>query len=154
MDGLRMVVLINQGSASASEIVAGALQDHGRAIVMGVRSFGKGSVQTISPLDWDGALRLTTALYYLPSGRTIQGSGVAPDIEISKNSQVPKKRLEEDLPNALKVDIPSSARRARHIFVENRCPAAGKDGKDKVLGCAIMLLRSGSETRFINLMSQ
>ena len=154
MDGLRMVVLINRGSASASEIVAGALQDHSRAIVMGVRSFGKGSVQTISPLDWDGALRLTTALYYLPSGRTIQGSGVAPDIEISKFAQAPKRRLEEDLPNALKVKVPANSRSARHKLVENNCPAAGKDGKDKVLGCAIMLLRSGSETRFINLMSQ
>ena len=78
-----MVVLINRGSASASEIVAGALQDHKRAIVMGAQSFGKGSVQTIAPLDWDGALRLTTALYYLPSGRTIQGAGVSPDIHIT-----------------------------------------------------------------------
>ena len=77
-----MVVLINGGSASASEIVAGALQDHHRAVVVGERSFGKGSVQTLIPLRGDGAMRLTTALYYTPSGRSIQALGVAPDIVV------------------------------------------------------------------------
>ena len=78
--GKPIVVLINGGSASASEIVAGALQDHRRAILVGTRSFGKGSVQTIMPLQGDGAMRLTTARYYTPSGRSIQNLGVAPDI--------------------------------------------------------------------------
>lgn len=77
-----MVVLINNGSASASEIVAGALQDHGRAIIMGTRSFGKGSVQTVLPLDERRALKLTTSRYYTPSGRSIQAQGIDPDIEV------------------------------------------------------------------------
>jgi len=75
-----MVVLINNGSASASEIVAGALQDHGRAIIMGTKSFGKGSVQTVLPLDQQRALKLTTSRYYTPSGRSIQAQGIEPDI--------------------------------------------------------------------------
>jgi carboxyl-terminal processing protease len=82
--GLPMVILINGGSASAAEIVAGALQDHRRAIVMGTRSFGKGSVQTIMPLSGHGAMRLTTARYYTPSGRSIQAEGIAPDIEVHR----------------------------------------------------------------------
>ena len=80
--GKRLVVLINGGSASASEIVAGALQDHKRATLLGTRSFGKGSVQTIIPVGNDAAIRLTTARYYTPSGRSIQAKGIEPDIKV------------------------------------------------------------------------
>lgn len=84
LDGAPMVVLVNGGSASASEIVAGALQDHKRAIIMGSQTFGKGSVQTILPLKNNTALKLTTARYYTPSGRSIQASGIEPDIELER----------------------------------------------------------------------
>lgn len=84
--GLPLVVLINSGSASASEIVAGALQDHKRAIIMGTRSFGKGSVQTVIPITEDRAIKLTTALYYTPNGRSIQAKGIDPDVRLEKIS--------------------------------------------------------------------
>src|SRR5262245_50698017 len=83
-----MVVLVNGGSASASEIVAGALQDHKRALVLGTQTFGKGSVQTILPLDDTSALRLTTARYFTPSGRSIQATGIVPDIVMDQNGNV------------------------------------------------------------------
>jgi carboxyl-terminal processing protease len=83
-DGKIIVVLINGGSASAAEIVAGALQDHNRAVVMGTKSFGKGSVQTVIPLIGHGAMRLTTSRYYTPSGRSIQAEGIEPDIEVKQ----------------------------------------------------------------------
>ena len=104
-NGLPIIVLINGGSASASEIVAGALQDHGRAVIMGTRSFGKGSVQTIIPLSGSGAMRLTTSRYYTPSGRSIQATGIEPDIEVEQARLEPldsvASRREEDLRGAL-----------------------------------------------------
>jgi len=97
LEGLPLIILINDGSASASEIVAGALQDNKRAIIMGTKSFGKGSVQTVIPLDNNnGALRLTTSLYYTPNGRSIQASGIEPDIEL-KNAKIEKQEKNEVL---------------------------------------------------------
>jgi len=95
IDGKPIIVLINGGSASASEIVAGALQDHRRATVVGTKSFGKGSVQTIIPLAENGALRLTTALYYTPAGTSIQARGILPDIRVEQ--PVPEELLGQDV---------------------------------------------------------
>ncbi len=105
--GIPMIVLINGGSASASEIVAGALQDHKRALILGTQSFGKGSVQTIIPLPGHGAMRLTTARYYTPSGRSIQALGINPDIEVhpakvEETDQGIARRRESDLRGALR----------------------------------------------------
>ena len=130
--GKPMVVLINGGSASASEIVAGALQDQRRAIVVGTKSFGKGSVQTLVPLKGDGAMRLTTARYYTPSGRSIQALGVAPDIVVNQprvepvdpNAPVvaePKQRSEADLRGIISND--SMTEEERKLQEEERAKA-------------------------------
>ncbi len=149
--GLPLVVLINRSSASASEIVAGALQDHGRATVMGRRSFGKGSVQTITPLDWAGALRLTTSLYYLPSGRSIQGAGISPDIPILGEKDMNAGR-EENQPRALTdTGAKPSRRAARTQLPEKDCPAAGAKKDDRILGCALVYLKAGTARKFLSL---
>jgi carboxyl-terminal processing protease len=113
--GIPVVVLINNGSASASEIVSGALQDHKRAIIMGTKSFGKGSVQTIIPLPGHGAMRLTTARYYTPSGHSIQAKGITPDIvveqaKIEPIKKSPLQRLEASLPRRLRGEDEAKAK--------------------------------------------
>ena len=108
LDGVPLVVLINEASASASEIVAGALQDHSRAVLVGAKTFGKGSVQTIVPLKNDAAIKLTTARYYTPSGRSIQAEGIDPDIAIERvkveKRDGPKAITEADLAGRLDND--------------------------------------------------
>ena len=133
---LPIVVLINAGTASASEIVAGALQDHGRAILLGTKSFGKGSVQTIIPLVGHGAMRLTTARYYTPSGRSIQAVGIEPDIVVEQAkiellAQAAQRR-EADLRGALDLAVPNggaggnapAGRRERWRRRRRQCAAA------------------------------
>ncbi len=122
-EGKPIVVLINGGSASASEIVAGALQDHRRAIVVGTKSFGKGSVQTVMPVASEGAMRLTTARYYTPSGRSIQALGVSPDIVVEQPPRQPesedgdedngRQRSEADLRGSLNNDSLSDDERRK-----------------------------------------
>ncbi|MBC8269227.1 MAG: S41 family peptidase [Rhodospirillaceae bacterium] len=171
-DGLPIVVLINRGSASASEIVAAALQDHGRAVIMGQQSFGKGSVQTITPLPQEGALRLTTQLYYSPTGHAIQARGVTPDIEIipmpvpaPKEQPVAKaepmdegeaadaeaakavRRREADLPGALAAVGNEEAHPHPKLPAENCIPVGEKEDRD--LGCALALIHAGSQAKFL-----
>ena len=140
LEGVPMVVMIDGRSASASELVADALQHHGRAVVMGQRSFGKGSVQTTFPLGDDrGALKLTTALYHGPSGNTVHRVGVAPDIELSGpaagNSLVPAGTA------------PARAAQARVDPV--RCAAPAARERDPGLSCALAYLRAGSVEAFV-----
>jgi carboxyl-terminal processing protease len=124
-DGKKVVVLINGGSASASEIVAGALQDHKRATLIGTRSFGKGSVQTIIPLGANGAIRLTTARYYTPSNRSIQAKGIEPDIVV-----------DEAIPDDLKAKIGTEKPRGEASLRGHLKNPDGsdKDGKDEESG--------------------
>jgi carboxyl-terminal processing protease len=149
LPGVPMVVLIDGRSASAAELVAAALQENGRAIVMGQRSFGKGSVQTVVSLGADkGALKLTTALYHGPSGRTVQRTGVGPDIELLATSAATSRaaRREADRPQALPgadEPLPPKAR-----VEQSRCAAPRKD-KDPALACAIAFLDAGGIETFV-----
>lgn len=154
--GLPMIVLINGGSASASEIVASALKVHGRATVMGGKSFGKGSVQTIIPLPVEGALRLTTALYYGPDGNTIQARGVEPNIVIEMDDKPKGRKREADLPGAIPAAGAVAAAKQVARIPEKACPAAdaprrtGREpGKDRVLGCALAFIKAESREKFI-----
>ena len=150
--GKPIVVLINGGSASASEIVAGALQDHHRAIVVGTKSFGKGSVQTIMPLTGAGAMRLTTARYYTPSGRSIQALGVSPNIIVEQprrtlkddepEEEQKKMRSEADLRGSLDNDSISEAERTQIEAERAAAEEAAKLRKDDFqLAYAIDLLK-------------
>ena len=122
--GLPIVVIINEGSASASEILAGALQDHHRAIILGEKSFGKGSVQTVIPLRDYGAMRLTTARYYTPSGRSIQAKGIEPDVEV-KPAKI--EELESYALNIIEADLNNSLKNDSDIDAGNE----KKNGKSK-----------------------
>jgi carboxyl-terminal processing protease len=135
--GLPIIVLINGGSASASEIVSGALQDHGRALVMGSRSFGKGSVQTIIPVSGGGAARLTTARYYTPTGRSIQLTGISPDIVAEPGDG--EQRREADFVNPLPGEAIASARATR--LLKDVCPDKLEE-EDPTLACALDMLEA------------
>ncbi len=140
-EGLPIVILINGGTASAAEIVSGALQDHKRAILLGTKSFGKGSVQTVIPLPGNGAMRLTTARYYTPSGRSIQAKGIEPDIIVEQaklENLGPEPYVSEaDLPHALdkEKNAPNKAANKNAASPDPLAmEKAAQDGKDKAAG--------------------
>jgi carboxyl-terminal processing protease len=148
MAGVPVVVLINGASASAAEIVAGALQDRNRALIVGTTSFGKGSVQTVIPLEGgrDGALRLTTARYYTPAGRSIQGAGIEPDMEVAARrvteEQIRRAAFSEaDLPNAL--DNETGAQRRGAHMPADQPPENWDEDEDYQMHRALEFLRQG-----------
>ena len=139
-----LVVLVNGGSASASEIVAGALQDNKRAVILGTRTFGKGSVQTILPLDDDSALRLTTARYFTPKGHSIQATGIAPDIFLENVPAAEAKAEEKKRPNFREENLPGHLQNLQEGGKGKPKPQSGEESieNDPQLQRALELLRS------------
>lgn len=141
-NNLPLVVLINDGSASASEIVAGALQDHKRAVIMGTRSFGKGSVQSVIPISNDRAIKLTTALYYTPNGRSIQAQGIEPDVDVER---VQVTSIQQGLAT-------TEADLARHLNSKGGQESTGKDRASKRISSAELLKEDNQLHEALNLL--